>query len=115
MLFVSGQIPIEVPSGKVFTGDIKRQAELALGHLKNIILDAKFSMDEVVKVTIFVTDMKSYEAINDVYQKTFVGASLPARSLVQVAGLPQGVGVEVEAICVKAGGDGDIFNDGDFK
>ena len=47
-LFVSGQIPIELPSGKVFTGDIKRQAELALTHLKNIVLDADFSMDEVL-------------------------------------------------------------------
>ena len=47
-LFVSGQIPIELPSGKVFTGDIKRQADLALNHLRNIVQDAGFSMDEVV-------------------------------------------------------------------
>jgi 2-iminobutanoate/2-iminopropanoate deaminase len=101
MLFVSGQIPIEVPSGNVFTGDIKRQAELALTHLKNIILDAGFSMDEVVKCSIFLTDMKNFDVVNDVYSRMFVGQTLPARAVVQVAGLPKGVGVEVEAIAVK--------------
>jgi 2-iminobutanoate/2-iminopropanoate deaminase len=101
MLFVSGQIPIEVPSGNVFTGDIKRQAELALTHLKNIILDAGFSMDEVVKCSIFLMDMKNFEAVNEVYSRMFVGQTLPARAVVQVAGLPKGVGVEVEAIAVK--------------
>ncbi|HET6343950.1 MAG TPA: Rid family detoxifying hydrolase, partial [Myxococcota bacterium] len=81
MLFVSGQIPIEVPSGNVFTGDIKRQAELALTHLKNIILDAGFSMDEVVKCSIFLMDMKNFDAVNDVYSRMFVGQTLPARAV----------------------------------
>jgi 2-iminobutanoate/2-iminopropanoate deaminase len=115
MLFVSGQIPIEVPSGNVFRGDIKRQAELAFTHLKNIILDAKFSMDEVVKCTIFMTDLGQFEAVNTVYQKMFVGQTLPARAAVQVAALPKGVGIEVEAIAVKKGTSPDeIFKDEDF-
>lgn len=101
MLFVSGQIPIEVPAGTVFTGDIKRQAELALTHLRNIILDAKFTMDEVVKCNISLTDMKNFETVNEVYARMFVGQTLPARAVVQVAALPKGVGVEVEAICIK--------------
>src|SRR6478735_156860 len=101
MLFVSGQIPIEVPSGNVFTGDIKRQAELALTHLKNIIFDAGFTMDEVVKCSIYLMDMKNFDVVNDVYSRMFVGQTLPARAVVQVAGLPKGVGVEVEAIAVK--------------
>ena len=63
MLFVSGQIPIEVPSGNVFTGDIKKQAEIAFNHVKNIVLDAKFSMDEVVKVTIFLKDLNNFDAV----------------------------------------------------
>lgn len=103
MLFVSGQIPIEVPSGNVFTGDIKRQAELALGHLKNIVLDAHFTMDEVVKVTIYLIDMKNFDIINEVYSKMFVGQTLPARVVVKVAGLPKDVGVEVDAIAIKKG------------
>ena len=115
MLFVSGQIPIELPSGTIFTGDIKRQAELALTHLKNIITDAGFSVDEVVKCTIFLTDMKSFETVNEVYQRLFIGQVLPARAVVQVAGLPKGVSIEVEAIAVKkaSGADG-LFRDDDF-
>ena len=101
MLYVSGQIPIEVPSGNVFTGDIKRQAELAFTHLRNIVLDAGFIMDEVVKVHIYLTDMKNFDTVNDVYQKLFVGKTLPARAVVGVAGLPKGVGVEADCIAIK--------------
>ena len=116
MLFVSGQIPIEVPSGKVFSGDIKRQAEIAFSHVKNIVLDAKFSIDELVKVTIFLTDLDSFETVNDVYQKMFVGAGVPARAVVQVAGLPKGVGIEVDAIAIKKGSAvDDAFSDDDFS
>ena len=103
MLFVSGQIPIELPAGTVFKGDVKRQAELALGHLKNIVIDAGFSVDEIVKCTIFLTDMKHFDVVNQVYEKMFVGQTLPARAVVQVAGLPKEVSVEVECIAMKAG------------
>ena len=102
-LFVSGQIPIEVPSGNVFTGDIKRQAELAFGHVRSIVQDAGFEMDEVVKCSIFLTDLNHFEAVNQVYQTFFVGGSLPARAVVEVSGLPKGVGVEVEASAMKKG------------
>lgn len=102
-LFVSGQIPIEVPSGNVFTGDIKRQAEIAFAHVQNIVQDAGFGMDEIVKCSIFLTDLNHFEAVNQVYQKFFVGGALPARAVVEVSGLPKGVGVEVEAIAMKKG------------
>jgi len=116
MLFVSGQIPIEVPNGRVFTGDIKRQAEIALAHVKNIVLDAKFSLDEVVKVTIFLTDLENFDPVNQVYSKMFVGAGLPARAVVEVAALPKGVGIEVDAVAIKAGAEqNDLFSDSDFK
>jgi len=106
-LFVSGQIPIEVPSGDVFTGDIKRQAEIAFNHLRNIVQDAGFQMDEVVKCSIFLTDLKNFESINQVYQRFFVGGALPARAVVEVSGLPKGVGIEVEAIAMKKGAAAD--------
>ncbi len=116
MLFVSGQIPIEVPSGNIFKGEIKRQAEIAFTHLKNIILDAKFTMDDVVKCTIFLTDMKNFETVNQVYQKLFVGQTLPARAVVQVSGLPKDVDIEVDAIAVKKGLTPDeMFQDDDFR
>src|SRR5262245_41893391 len=92
MLFVSGQIPIEVPSGNVFRGDIKKQAELALMHVKNIVMDAGFTVDEIVKATIYLTDLKNYDAVNTVYQNMFVGQTLPARAVVQVSALPKEVG-----------------------
>ena len=114
-LFVSGQIPIEVPSGNVFTGDIKRQADIAFSHLRNIVQDAGFQMDEIVKVTIFLTDLKNFEAVNSVYQKFFVGGALPARAAVEVAGLPKGVGIEVECIAMKKGKSPDeLFGDDPF-
>ena len=115
-LFVSGQVPIEVPSGNVFTGDIKRQADITFSHLRNIIQDAGFQMDEIVKVTIFLTDLKNFEAVNSVYQKFFVGGALPARAAVEVAGLPKGVGIEVECIAMKKGQSPDeLFGDGAFR
>ena len=113
MLFISGQIPIEVPSGRVFTGDIKRQAEIALQHVRNIVLDAKFTMDEVVKVTIFLTDLGNFDAVNQVYQKSFVGQSVPARAVVEVSALPKGVGVEIEALAIKEASE-DPFADVDL-
>ena len=115
MLFVSGQIPIEVPSGRVYTGDIKRQAQLALGHIKNIVEDAKFSLDEVVKVTIYLTDMSKFSEVDEAYRKLFVGANLPARAVVQVTALPKNVDIEIEALAIKQGtGEDDIFDDVDF-
>ena len=114
-LFVSGQIPIEVPSGNVFTGDIKRQAELAFGHVRSIVQDAGFEMDEIVKCSIFLTDLNHFEAVNQVYQTFFVGGSLPARAVVEVSGLPKGVGVEVEAIAMKKGqSTDDLFGEPGF-
>lgn len=106
-LYVSGQIPIELPSGNIFTGDIRRQAELALTHLRSIVQDADFTMDEVVKCTIFLTNMDDFAAVNEVYQKFFTGQALPARAAVEVSGLPKGVNVEIECIAVKAAASSD--------
>jgi 2-iminobutanoate/2-iminopropanoate deaminase len=108
-LYVSGQIPIEVPSGRMFTGDIKRQAEIAIGHVRNIITDAGFRLDEIAKVTIYLTDLGNFDAVNAVYQELFVGGGVPARAVVGVAALPKGAGIEVEAVAVKAAAKDDLF------
>jgi len=92
---------MELPSGKIYTGNVKKQAEIALSHVKSIVEDAGFSMDEIVKCSIFLTDMKHLETVDAVYQTFFTGGSLPARVVVAVAGLPKDVNVEVEAIAVK--------------
>lgn len=102
MLFVSGMLPLEV-SGRLTAGDIKKQAEVALNHVKNIVLDSKFTMDDVTHCTIYVLDIAHIEAIDPIYQRMFVGMNLPARSVVQVAALPMKCGIQVDAIAVKRG------------
>ena len=101
MLFVSGQIPIDAATGKLITGDVRTQAEVAMANLKSIIVDAGFSIDDVAKCTIFLTDMKDFDVVNQVYGDVFSGKTLPARAVVQVAGLPKGVDVEIECVAVK--------------
>jgi len=101
VLYVSGQIPIEMPKGNVFTGDIKKQAEICMSNLRNIVQDARFAMEDIVKCTIYITDMNNYEAVNEVYGKAFVSKVFPARAIIGVASLPKGVGVEIDAVAVK--------------
>ncbi|MBC7793191.1 MAG: hypothetical protein H7Z43_05760 [Clostridia bacterium] len=117
ILYVSGQIPIEVPSGNIFRGEIKKQAEIALTHVRNIVQDAGYVMDDVVKVTIYLTDMGQFDAVNEVYAKFFVGAMMPARATVGVVALPNEVNIEIEAIAVKKGQSAmdELFGDEDKK
>src|SRR6187399_832860 len=85
MLYVSGQIAIEMPKGTVFTGDIKRQTEIVMTNLKNIVQDARFQMEDLAKCTIYLTNMDNYEAVNEVYGKFFVSKVFPARAVIGVA------------------------------
>lgn len=101
MLFVSGQIPVQPPQGAVFTGEIRKQAELAFANMRNIVIDAGFTMDELVAVRIYVTDLKHSDRIDDEYKKLFNSQAMPARTLVGVSALPKGVGIEVEAQAIK--------------
>jgi 2-iminobutanoate/2-iminopropanoate deaminase len=101
VLYVSGQIAIEMPKGTVFTGDIKKQAEIVMSNLKGIVQDAKFQMEDIVKCTVYLTDMANYEAVNEVYGKFFVSRVFPARAVIGVAALPKGVGVEIDAVAVR--------------
>ncbi len=97
LLFVSGQIPLEPESGELVGGDIESQTRRVLDNLKAIIQAAGADMDRVVKTTIFLADMNDFAAVNGVYAEYFK-ATLPARATVQVAGLPKGVPVEIEAV-----------------
>ena len=97
LLFVSGQIPLEPESGELVGGDIEDQTRRVLDNLRAIIQAAGADMDRVVKTTIFLADMNDFAAVNGVYAEYFK-ATLPARATVQVAGLPKGVPVEIEAV-----------------
>ena len=98
LVFTSGQIPV-APDGTV-SNDIVEQAHQALKNLKAVLEAAGCSMDSVVKTTVFISDMDQFGAINAVYEQYF-SRPYPARSCVQVAKLPKGVGIEIEAVATK--------------
>ena len=98
-IFISGQGPLDPESGEAFLGDIVRQTEMTLANLEAILEDAGASLADVVKTTVFLTDMGNFSRMNEVYAGAF-GKSKPARSTVQVAALPLGISVEIEAVAV---------------
>ena len=100
MVYTAGVIPLD-PETKTVVGDeIRAQAERVLTSLKGLLEDAGSSLDRVVKTTCFLQDLADFPAFNEVYATYFGGESAPARSTVQVAALPMGVLVEIEAVGV---------------
>ena len=97
LLFCSGQIPLDPASGTLVSGGIKAQAERALENVKTILDDQKLTFANVVKSTVFLTNLADFAAMNEVYAKYFT-ADFPARSTVQVAALPKGASIEIEVI-----------------
>ena len=97
MLFCSGQIPLDPVTGNLVTGDIKAQAERVLENIKLILEDQQLSFANVVKSTVFLTNMADFAGMNEVYARYFT-ADFPARSTVQVAALPKGASVEIEVV-----------------
>ena len=96
-VFVSGQPPVDPATG-VFTGaDVTAQTRQSLQNIQSILAEAGLGMDAVVKTTVFLQNMGDFAAMNEVYTAFFTGAC-PARAAVQVAALPKGALVEIEAI-----------------
>ncbi len=95
-LYVSGQIPVDPSTGKM-ADDISLQARQSLENLKAILEASGYSLSDVVKTTVFVTDINNFNAINAVYAEYFPKEA-PARSFVAVKDLPKGAGIEIEAI-----------------
>ena len=98
-LFTAGQIALDPATGQVVEGDVVAQAERVLRNLGAILTQAGATWADVVKTTVFLQDMADFPRVNDVYARAF-GDARPARSTVQVAGLPRGVLVEIEAVAV---------------
>jgi 2-iminobutanoate/2-iminopropanoate deaminase len=96
-LYLSGQIPLDPKSGELVTGSAARQAERCLENLKAVLLAAGLTFDSVVRCTIYLTDLKAFAEVNEVYGRYFT-APPPARATVQVAALPRGAAVEIDAI-----------------
>jgi len=97
LVFTAGQLGIDPATGKFVDGDVTDQARQALKNMKAILKEAGTSMEKVIKVTVFLQDMGDFKAVNEVYG-TFFTAKPPARSAVEVAALPLGGLVEMEAI-----------------
>ncbi len=99
LVFVSGQLGIDPATGTIVEGGIQAQTRTALTNLKSILTSAGSSLEQVVKTTVFMTDMAQFAEMNAIYAEFFT-SDFPARSAIQVAALPNGGIVEVEAIAV---------------
>lgn len=99
LVFVSGQIPLN-PDGTPVSGGIAELTERCLRNVEGILKSAGLGMEDVVKTTVFMTDMGQFAAMNEVYAR-FFKAPYPARATVQVAALPKGVPVEIEAVAAR--------------
>jgi len=99
LVFTSGQIPLHPQTGDIVGETAAAQARQVLQNLQAVLQAAGASLQQVVKTTIFLTDLSQFAAVNAVYAE-FFPENLPARSTVQVAALPRGVQVEIEAIAI---------------
>jgi 2-iminobutanoate/2-iminopropanoate deaminase len=99
-LFVSGQLPIDPATGKMVENNITAQTRQSLSNLKAVISAARMSLDDTVKVNVFLADMNDFTAMNEVYA-TFFDACFPARIAVEVSRLPKDARIEIEAVVYK--------------
>ena len=97
LLFTAGQIALDPASTQVIEGDVVAQTEQVLRNLGAVLASAGVSWADVVKTTVFLTDMRDFPRMNEVYARA-MGDARPARSTVQVSGLPRGVLVEIDLI-----------------
>jgi len=100
-IYVSGQIPLNPESGELVLSSIEVQTKQVMENLKAILNEANMTFDNVVKATIFITDMNDFSKINTVYGGYFSEANAPARETVQVSRLPKDVNIEISVIAIK--------------
>lgn len=101
-VYTSGQIPVDPKTGEVVTGGIKKQTAQCLKNIAAVLDAAGCALTDIVKTTVFITDMSAFTDMNEVYSG-FFSRPFPARSCVQVCRLPKDVLVEIEAIAIKGG------------
>ena len=98
-LFTAGQIALDPATGQIVQGDVTTQTERVLTNLTAVLESAGTSWADVVKTTVYLQDMADFPRVNEVYGR-MIGDARPARSTVQVAGLPRGVLVEIDAVAL---------------
>jgi 2-iminobutanoate/2-iminopropanoate deaminase len=97
-IFTSGQVAIDPVTGKLIKSSFKDRVEQVFTNLENILKASGSDLSNVVKFTVFLTDINRYTEVNEVFNSRLDEASAPARSLVEVSGLPAGTDVEIECI-----------------
>ena len=100
VIYESGQLPLDLETREPFTGDIGRQTELALRNVETVLVAGGSGLDKVLQMTIYVSDMSMWDAVNAAYIKV-MGEHKPARAIVPVKDLHYGVGIEIQAIAAK--------------
>lgn len=103
MVFLSGQIPLDPATGELVGGDISAQTRRVFDNMKAVCAAAGGSLDDISRLGIYLTDLGDFAAVNAVMTEYFT-APYPARSTIQVAGLPKGAAVEVDAIALLSAG-----------
>jgi 2-iminobutanoate/2-iminopropanoate deaminase len=101
LIFVSGQIPMDAATGEIISSDIKAETKKVMENIEAILTEAGSDFDQIIKTSIFLTDMQSFAHVNEVYGSYFT-ANFPARETVQVSALPKGVNVEISVIALKS-------------
>jgi 2-iminobutanoate/2-iminopropanoate deaminase len=99
-VFLSGQVGIDTTAGKLVDGGVEAETHQIMKNVGSILGDLGLSYDDIVKTTIFLTDMGDFPVVNAAYGE-YVDAAKPARSTVEVAGLPLGVAIEIELIAAR--------------
>lgn len=101
LVFVSGQVPLDPATGQLVAGaDIESHTRQVLENVRAVLLAAGSDLKHLVKTTIFLTDLADFPAVNKVYGQYVGAGAMPARSTIQVAGLPLGARIEIEAIAL---------------
>ena len=101
LVFVSGQIALDPESGDLIASSIQDETHKVFSNIIAILQKADLTLENVVKCTVFVSDIKQYGAINAVYSQYFQEETAPARELVQVSALPKGVSIEISVIAAR--------------
>jgi len=100
-LYVSGQIALDPKTNQLKSGSISEETQQVMANLKAVLAEAEMSFENVVKASIFISDMNNFAEINEVYSKYFDEKNAPARETVEVANLPKFVNVEISVIAVR--------------
>ncbi len=98
LIFVSGQLPMDPKSGKLVEGDIQAMTSCVIDNIESILKEAGSQLEKVIRTEIFLTDLKDFAKVNEIYAQRFTGKVLPARQTIQVAALPLAVRIEMSCI-----------------